>query len=75
MDPEKLPYVTLAQAIVKETMELVEQEGIMIGEKERRVLLGKYSEILRPVCKAAEEAYKRGFDDTVPRSFLPKGQE
>ena len=42
---------------------MVDQSEGVIAEKEKRLLLGKYSEILRPVCRAAEESFKRGFDE------------
>ena len=63
MKPECLPYVTLAQAILAATLEVVDQSDGVIAGKEKRLLLGKYSDILRPVCRAAEEAFERGFDE------------
>ena len=60
MQPERLPRVTLAQSLVAAVEELIDA-----GPADRRKLLAEFSDILRPVCKAAEEAYKRGFDDGV----------
>ena len=58
MQPERLPQLTLAQGLVEAVEELID-----LGRGERRKLLSEFTDILRPVCKAAEEAYKRGFDD------------
>jgi len=57
MQPEQLPYLTLAQGLVDVVGEIVE-----LGEKERRVLIDRFSDMLRPVCKAADEAFLKGFD-------------
>ena len=58
MQPERLPQLTLAQALVGTVEEL-----IALDPAERRQLLSRFSDILRPVCKATEEAYLKGFDD------------
>ena len=37
-------------------------EIVELGEKEQRVLIDRFSDMLRPVCKAADEAFLKGFD-------------
>ena len=58
MQPEKLPQLALAQALVSAAEEILE-----IDEQDKRTLISRFTDMLRPVCKATEEAYQRGFDD------------
>lgn len=55
---ERLPQVALSQVLVGIVNEIAE-----LGDAQRRELTCRFAEILRPVCKAGEEAYLRGFDD------------
>ena len=58
MQPERLPQLGLAQGLVRVVEELED-----LSDQDKRMLLNRFSEVLRPVCKAAEEGYQRGFDD------------
>ena len=58
MQPERLPQLALAQVLVEKVEELTD-----LDPADRRQLISRFSDILRPVCKAAEEAYEKGFDD------------
>jgi len=57
MQSEQLSYMALAQALVDVVGEVVE-----LDEKKRQVLMDRFSEMLQPVCKAADEAFLKGFD-------------
>ena len=58
MELERVPHLVLAQALVKEIEYVLDVSG-----NEKRLLIGKFSDILRPVCNATEEAFTRGFDE------------
>ena len=49
MQPERLPQLALAQVLVEKVEEL-----IALDPGEWRKLLSEFTDILRPVCKAAE---------------------
>ena len=54
---DKLPYLVLARGMIKAV-----EEDIELTAQQRRILLNRISEILRPVCKATDEAFVAGFD-------------
>jgi len=57
MIEEMLPYIVLAQG-----MNAAVDEELEITDQEKRILLGRFSKILRPVCNATDEAFVAGFD-------------
>ena len=58
MEIERLPHLVLANSLA-----LVVEGILEMDDQERRLLLNQFSEVLRPLCKATEEAFLRGFDD------------
>ena len=58
MQEERLPQLAIAQGLVQAVEEVTD-----LSNRDKRVLLSRFSEIVRPVCKAVEEAYQRGFDE------------
>ena len=67
MDSARLPQIVLAKALVGEIT--------TANEHERRQLLCRFSDILRPVCKGAEEAFGLGFDAGAQWQANQKGQK
>ena len=58
MQEERLPQLAIAQGLVQAVEEVTD-----LSDQDKRVLLSRFSEIVRPVCKAAEEGYRRGSDE------------
>jgi len=58
MEIERLPHLALANGLAKVVEEITELEG-----KEKRLILSEFTEMLRPVCKAAEDGFTSGFDE------------
>lgn len=57
MIEDKLPYLVLARGMVRAL-----GEDVDLTDHQERILLTRYSKILRPVCKATDEAFVAGFD-------------
>ena len=57
MQVDRPPQLVLAWALLREIENLQ-----LIDAQTRRVLIDRFSAILRPVCKAAQEGFEKGFD-------------
>ena len=70
MQMERLPQLVIAQTLMGEI------EGVMeIKDRERRLLLDRFTSELRPLCKLIEEAFERGFDAGADWQAHQKGNK